>query len=270
MSRVTSTLLATLLIASRTTSGAAPSDRLVPSGRGMLELAQSIILVRVVASFPDARFPPELNSPTVFAPVIGKVLVLKSWWGPFSTGRVLYVVAPVICAGTLESCTAYPLHTGDELLIFTGSTEPIMATQAWVWPAAESQALMAAVELAVKEQHELEDPQTDIARAPERHRAMQALKECFAMASSEEEAEGCHTIDRSALIGIKRSDLAAGLGPPQWCQRSSPISYVPPTGADCPPEQTPIWTFGHPSSNFICSAGKDLRCDPIWISPRHP
>ena len=129
---IASGLLATLLIVSRAAYGTPPPDEVVRSDVG----TRTIILVQVV----------ELTSP-VFSPdafahnraIRGKVLVLKSWWGPFSKGRVLRV-AQAITIGCSASCASYPLHAGDELLIFTHETEEPMyaTTQSDVWPAAES------------------------------------------------------------------------------------------------------------------------------------
>jgi len=105
---------------------------------------------------------------------------------PFSAGRVLHVEPSPVCNGPIGSCAPYLFQRGDdELLIFTGSgtdigtEDRITTAHDWVWPAAESQALMHALDRAVKEEMQLQDPQTDIARAPERHRVMLALKEAF-------------------------------------------------------------------------------------------
>jgi hypothetical protein len=118
----------------------------------------------------------------------------------------------------------------------------------------------------------LEDPQTDLNRAPERHRVMLGLKQCFAdaMHAKDENAYGtCQVMGLSVLAGIKRSELAANWGPPAWCQEpTSPgATYVEPTGADCPPEQAAIWTFGHPGSYLLCNGQKNLRCMGLtWIT----
>jgi hypothetical protein len=142
-------LLVTLLIASPAGYGAPPADGLV---QDLIAQAQTIILVRVVESFHDPQFPPKFNSPERFVPVLGTVRVLKSWKGPFPTGRKLYVGATVLCAGTPDSCEDYPLKAGDELLIFfPGATEPIYAARRSTWPAAETQGLMQALDQAVKE-----------------------------------------------------------------------------------------------------------------------
>jgi hypothetical protein len=159
------------------------------------------------------------------------------------------------------------------LLIFSQATqEPIFAMQGSVARAAESQAAIAALDQAVKEELELEDPQTDVNRAPERNRVMLALNKCFADASTHPKDEfsyaRCQIIDVSVLRGIKRSELVTNWGPPTWCQ--GPTGYLPPAGADCPLEQVPIWSFEHPStpgSGLWCNPARNLRCMGMeWIS----
>lgn len=260
-------LLITLLLASDAVSANPPLDWQVGLNLGA---AQTVILVHVV----ESTFPPEVHSPDVFAHAT--VLVLKSWKGPFSTGRELQVAPPGGCAGS--TCLPYPLQAGDDLLIFTQATaEPIFAMQGFVWRAVESQAAITALDQAVKEQLELQDPQTDVMRGPERTRVMLALNRCFAEASAYPNDEyryaRCQAMDVSVLRGIKRSELVANWGPPTWCQRFNPpgtTAYVPPVGADCPPEEVPIWSFGHrssPGSGLWCNAERNLRCMGItWIS----
>src|SRR5690242_21189109 len=98
MYRVPSVLLITLLIASRAL-GNPPPDDLLHRGRGLLQGERVILLVRVVEAFSKATYPPEFNSSNRFAPVTGKVSVLKSWKGPFSTGQLVHVGARAVCAG---------------------------------------------------------------------------------------------------------------------------------------------------------------------------
>ena len=125
-----------------------PPDLLVQVA---IETHQTTILVRVVEStFPGTTVLPALTSAREYR-VLGKVLVLKSWWGPFPAGVVLHVAEAAECAGTIEGCTSYPLRVGDELLIVTqGTQDPIVAALSRTWPAAESQAAMAAFDRAVK------------------------------------------------------------------------------------------------------------------------
>jgi hypothetical protein len=137
--------LATLLIALAACGHgrSTPDDRdeLVHFPGLLRQPGESIIVVRVVESGSERS---------------GKVLVLKSLWGPFSPGEVLHVTGSMMtCIGNLP-CEPYPLYTGDELLVFTGTAEPIVAQVGATWPAAEpkSQALMAAVDRAVKERYQ--------------------------------------------------------------------------------------------------------------------
>jgi hypothetical protein len=71
---------------------------------------------------------------------------------------------------------------------------------------------------AVKEQLQLHDPQTDIARALERQRVLLALRGCLAESARQQGDKAFHsrclTIDTSVILGIKRSELVAALGPP--------------------------------------------------------
>lgn len=136
MFRASPALLAALLIGfaachQEPSSPLPPSPYRPPDGlsTSVLGTYETTILVRVVESLPRETFPPEFNSPKMYVPVRGRVLVLKSWWGPFSAGQVLQVIASVACGDTIWSCTDYPLKVGDELLIVTQSTnQPIFAT----------------------------------------------------------------------------------------------------------------------------------------------
>jgi hypothetical protein len=166
MSRATTALLITLLMAfaacghdnSTPQPASSPSEKRLNAYyddlvKETLEPGRSIILVRVVEStFPDETPIPDSHWPGGYMYVLGKALVLRSWWGPFYVGEVLHVTGSLVCASTLGDCTLYPLHSGDELLIFTGSTEPIVAVLTRTWPAAGSDAkyLMATVDRAIK------------------------------------------------------------------------------------------------------------------------
>jgi len=135
MSRAATALLATLLLASRA-SATPPPDSLI---HAPLEKARVIILVRVVESRPRSSF--------------ARVQVLKSWRGPFPAGRVLRVEPPAACAGA--GCVPYRFQAADtELVIFlfdATDRTTIVAWRDWTWPAAESQALIAALDQAGKE-----------------------------------------------------------------------------------------------------------------------
>lgn len=230
---------------------------------------RTIILVRVIESDPGS---PSVN---------GTVLVLKSWKGPFSAGRVLRVGPPtdgvMMCTGPKCPPDMYLFRrSGDkELLIMTDSeTEPLMLSPESVSSGSELQARMQTVERAVKEVEELQDPQTDIARGPERHRVMLELKGCMAAATDKMmrvDSRDCHTVNLAPLLGIKRSELVAYWDAPTLCQRGSPqTEYSPPTGPDCSPEQTPIWTFGHPGNNLYCITGGQTLIQPHVIGKAIP
>jgi len=275
MYRKASALLVTLLIASHAALGKPPPDGLIHEGEGLPDWPRAIILVRVVEASSRPTFPPEFNSRDRYAPITGGVLVLKSWKGPFSTGQVLHVGSIGGCAGPPDCCANYPLKAGDELLIFTPiNQEPILARPCDTWPAAESTDLMAGLDRAVIEDRMLKDPQTDIARAPERYRIMQALKECF-MDGDPNAPDGYTSCNRnmnvSALIGIKRSELAAYWGPPRCQNSTSPGGSppLPPTGTNCPAEDA-VWVFGNPigpRQGLWCSSEETGRCmHYTWIS----
>lgn len=235
------------------------ADGIIQGGRGMLlGLHQTIILVRVVELDPEDPATPTL-------------LVLKSWRGPFPAGRVLHIEPADACEG---NCDSYGFQAvGDELLIFSGGTKEPMLTplQDWVFPAAESQALMGALDQAVKElQEELQDPQTDITRGPARKRVMHDMKECFANASMHPNGLDAYVTCQGmtisgALWGIKRSELVANWGPPHRCRRISTTDdeFSASTGADCPLDRAPIWTFGG-RDGLWCDAQENLRCMNLW------
>ncbi len=123
----------------------------------------TIILVRVVGLLPETT-----------------LLVLKSWRGPFSAGRVLHAHAVAIIE------PQYLFQAGDkdkELLILTGVfSNPDEAQDhianpmaSGVWPAAEAQPLMVALDEAVRRDQAL--------------RIDLALKKCLADASMHPKAE---------------------------------------------------------------------------------
>jgi hypothetical protein len=107
---------------------------------------------------------------------------------------------------------------------------------------------MRALDQAVKDLRELQDPLTDITRAPERHRVMQALKKCFTDASLDSKNgtayASCQVMSLSVLVGIKLSELVAYWGPPSVGGNNS--------------EQA-IWTFGDPGNYLFCGFLPDLR-----------
>jgi hypothetical protein len=236
----------------------------------------NIILARVVEStFPDwTFFRPELP------PVLGKVLVLKSWIGAFSAGQVLHVAAVLSCNGRIDDCGSYPLRVGDELLIMTQDTkDPILATVNRTWPAAKSQALMRVLD---QQELELQHPETAMDRA-KHDRGMLALRECFRKASMyypihKAAYARCQTMDLSDLRGIKRRELETSWwGPPTWCQRlvSGTTEYLPPGfgGVGCAMEEVSVWSFGPPrtprtpGSGLWCISKGSLRCmDMKWVS----
>jgi hypothetical protein len=121
----------------------------------ILGRANTIILVRVVALAEVHPYPwrPDLTDTDA------TLLVRKSWKGPFSAGRVLHTVTGVVlCASPVNDCEPYGFQFADknkEFLIMAGAdterdrTNVLFVRRDWVWPAAESQALMAALEQAV-------------------------------------------------------------------------------------------------------------------------
>jgi hypothetical protein len=230
-----------------------------------LEAHRAIILVRVL----------KLDDPVSPSPH-ATVLVLKSWKGPFSAGRTLHAGRPPpdVCMGINCGIPEQYLFqpSGDkELLIMTNSeTEPLWLFPKLVSSGSESEARIRMVEQAIKDVQELQDPQTDTARGPERQRVMLELKGCMAAAIDRMmrvDSGDCHGLNLDVLMGIKRSELVWYWGPPALCQRgSSETEYSPPTGSDCPPEQTPIWTFGHPGNHLHCKTFQgNLRCmDLNW------
>jgi hypothetical protein len=259
MKTLLSILLSTLWMTSSTASEASREDWQIKSS---FETAQTVILVRVVEStFPavaDAADDPPFPK--------ASALVLRSWKGPFSTGLLLHLAPPYVCVGF--SCQPYPVQAGDEVLIFTqGTRDPITVIQGMVFRAAESKSMMEVLDQTVKEQQQLHDPQTDIVRAPERQRILFALSRCLAESSRHQGDTTfqslCLTIDTSVLLGIKRSELVAALGPPTWCQRLYPFAYLRGVGNDCTPEQTPVWSSEAASNTpggLMCQPDASQRC----------
>jgi hypothetical protein len=268
MFRAASVLLGSLLVVvvSQAMSDTAREEYWVKSS---LEGTQTVILVRVVAS----TFHPgdsALSSSSIDERA--KVSVLKSWKGPFSAGNVVHVAPNIVCTGSCGS--PFDLQNGEEVLIFTNSTEDPIALGA-IRRGTEAQAAIATLDQAVREQRELEDPQTDLIRAPERNRVVLALKKCFADASTNSKIDlypNCEAMDVSVLRGMKRSALVTNLGPPKWCRRwntSGRAEYSSHVGTDCPPEQMPIWSFrprDTSGSGLWCSPERNLRCMGLgWI-----
>jgi hypothetical protein len=265
MVRFAPEVLASLLVVLPATSGTQQEEYLVKS---YLEGSRTVVLVQVVTSTFHG------GDSSRSSPLHAEASVLKAWKGPFPSGTVLHVVPNMVCTGSCGS--PFTLQNGEQVLIFTNSTSnPIVLGIAMRDP--ELKAAMGTLDQAVTEQRELEDPHTDLIRAPERSRVMLVLKKCFADARTHPKGEvlypACDTIDVSILRGIKRSALVATLGSPTRCQRfnsSGHAEYPSPVGTDCPPEQTPIWSFEHGGtgvSGLWCAPERDLRCMGIgWVA----
>jgi hypothetical protein len=130
----------------------APPEWLIHDPR-ILERARAIVLVRVL----------ELEMQTAPREYYATMLVLKSWKGPFSAGRVLHTPKGYSLLGCNSSgCDYYHFQfrdQGKEFLImsFGGTISPdgtkpadvIGVFRKWAWPAERSQALIAALDQAV-------------------------------------------------------------------------------------------------------------------------
>ena len=226
------------------------------------ETSQSVILVRVVESTFSAVAGGADDPPFPTA----SALVLRSWKGPFSAGQLVHLVPPYFCAGS--NCQPYPVQAGDEVLIFSQQArDPITVMQVNVFRAAESKSMMEVLDQTVRELQQLQDPQTDIARAPERQRVLFALSRCLAESSRHQGdrmlQSSCLTIDTTVLLGIKRNELVAALGPPTWCQRLDTAAYLRGVGNDCTPEQIPVWSSEPASATpggLMCQPDATQRC----------
>jgi hypothetical protein len=130
----------------------APPEQLIQDPR-ILDSpdARTIILVRV-----GELERPEYAGLSPYA----TMFVLKSWNGPFSAGDVLHTPKGfVACGSKRDDCRLYNFQLGDrgkEFLIMSlgGQKRPeepdlIFVRRKWVWPAAKSRALMAALDQAV-------------------------------------------------------------------------------------------------------------------------
>jgi len=159
------------------------------------------------------------------------------------------------------------------VLIFAQATEdPIYALEGMVFRGAESKAALDVLDHAVAEQRELHDPRNDLIRAPERYRVLEALRRCLETERHQGRPASdarCLNIDLTAVVGIKRSELAAALGPATWCQRSDPLGYVPGAGGDCEAQQTPLWSSESTSTapgGLMCQYDESDRCmHVVWI-----
>jgi hypothetical protein len=132
-----------------------PPESLVHDPK-ILYTAWTILLVRVVG-WSSSRDFATLNAPST------TLLVLKSWEGPFSAGDVLHTPeGAVLCNGRREDCDSYDFHKGKEFVImsrtWTDGTRMPRLHRNEVWAAAESQALMAALDQAVKADRKSKDP----------------------------------------------------------------------------------------------------------------
>jgi hypothetical protein len=148
MYRVASALLAILVLASRTASGAPPPDRLIQNPTRFLEGAGFIILVHV------EELKPPFEGATGSSSEHATVRVIKSWKGPYAVGRILHVQPPVVVS-CHDPCKSYVFRPDDQKVLIVGyhpeDRDPIVAwgDPAWTWPAVESQALMNALDGAV-------------------------------------------------------------------------------------------------------------------------
>jgi hypothetical protein len=109
------------------------------------EILQSIVLVRVI----DSTFPAKLTRDTTDAAsgAHATARVVKAWKGAFAAGTMVRLVAPMVCAGPPDSCLPYLVQKGDELLVFAGATDPLVAAKSWTRRADDSIATMAVLDV---------------------------------------------------------------------------------------------------------------------------
>jgi hypothetical protein len=109
------------------------------------EYLESIVLVRVI----DSTFLAKLtrDTPDAASGAHATARVVRAWKGPFAAGTVVHLVAPMACAGPPGSCLPYPVQKGDELLVFAGATDPLVAAKSWTRRAADSIATMAVLDV---------------------------------------------------------------------------------------------------------------------------
>jgi len=79
----------------------------------------------------------------------------------------------------------------------------------------------------------------------------------------------CTKLDLSPLNGVPRSELVTALGPPTFCMGLTEGGV--PSGADCPPQLDPKWSF-YPSgragagSELACETDEKQRCELVrWL-----
>jgi hypothetical protein len=77
----------------------------------------------------------------------------------------------------------------------------------------------------------------------------------------------CTKLDPSPLDGISRHELVTTLGPPTFCVGMTEGSL--PSGADCPPQLDPKWSFyrgGIAGPELACSTDEQQRCELVrWL-----
>jgi hypothetical protein len=110
---------------------------------------------------------------------------------------------------------------------------------------------------------------------PTRAELLGKLHECRAAMDKEQPAgkqiSPCAKLDPSTLNGIPRDELAAALGPPTLCLGLS--EGARPTGADCPPQLDPKWSFhriGGDGLELFCETDENHRCEVVrWIQAEY-
>lgn len=108
------------------------------------QVLETVVLVKVI----DSTFPTKSTSETSEAAFNGHATarVIKAWKGPFADGTVVDLVAPQTCSGPPGGCLPYLVQKGEELLIFSGPTDPLQVSKYWTRRAADSIATMAVLD----------------------------------------------------------------------------------------------------------------------------
>ena len=68
----------------------------------------------------------------------------------------------------------------------------------------------------------------------------------------------CVDQDVSSLNGITRRRLIDALGPPRLCMDQNEINF--PQKDDCPPKQSPLWSFYRHAGSIDIGGGPQLTC----------
>ncbi|HWZ63838.1 MAG TPA: hypothetical protein VNX02_12520 [Steroidobacteraceae bacterium] len=90
---------------------------------------------------------------------------------------------------------------------------------------------------------------------------LQSLRQCLvdiSISGDKDYVSPCVGRDLSSLNGIPRRRLINELGPARLCVTSSETNF--PEKEDCPPDQSPLWSFYRRAGSIDIGGGPELVC----------